>query len=333
MKRSMLITSMLALVFCVGCASGLADQIISESITMRSKIDKLESELQRLSMLLPEQNERISDCMALLDDAKLNMQTISAADERLRVVMSDPVTKVEEAIRQLQEMARGGREMGQSVATARGQANDLVYSTQRIQNTGQQIKAQSDIVKNVAGLLGFRMGGDEPPQPMVQAAPPDSSSGASSSGSLWPWLAGGATGAIVGGAAFGFRQVRNRTRPKPTPGAAADPNVGWSGQPAGPLPGPSAPQPWPSPPAGPPPNPGWSPSQGYAPAPQVGFGVQASLPGFQAGVWNGAQPVPARPGPWPHPPVAASYGVNGQGGAVASGSPFQQRAGMAVPGA
>lgn len=338
MNRALLLSSLAVLALCVGCASALADQVIQESIDMRSRIQKLEAELQQLSMLLPEQNERVQHAYAMLDDAKLNMQTISGADERLRVVMSDPLAKVEQAIRELEDMARSGRQMSMHVATARGQTNDLIYSTQRIQNTGQQIKDQSDIVKNVVGLLGIPTGGggSSAPQPVVQAAPPDSSGNSTGSGgSLWPWLLGGAGGALVAGGAFGYRQVRNRTRPKPTPVPTPDPAAIWNPPTPALTPGAAAPQPWTPPPSSPPPNPGWSPAGGYPagyPAQQqTGFGVQANLPGFSAGIWNGA-PAPARPGPWPHNPVAASYGVNGQGGAVAPTSPFQQRP-VAVPGA
>lgn len=340
MNRALLLSSLAILTLCVGCASGLADQVIQESIDMRSRIQKLEAELQQLSMLLPEQNEGIQHAYAMLNDAKLNMQTIGGADDRLRVVMSDPLAKVEEAIRELEEMARGGRQMSMHVATARGQTNDLIYSTQRIQNTGQQIKDQSDIVKNVVGLLGIPTGGgSSSPQPTVQAAPPDSSeSTAGSGGSLWPWLLGGAGGALVAGGAFGYRQVRTRTRPQPTPagGMAADPATNWTPPPTASVPSAAAPQPWTPPPPSPPPNTGWAPPAGYAagypPQQQAGFGVQATLPGFSAGVWNGPAPTPARPGPWPHNPVAANYGVNGQGGAVAPASPFRQRP-VAIPGA
>lgn len=333
------------LLACTGCAAGLADQIVKDSIDLRSRIQKLEQELQQLHMLLPEQGNQIATVYSMLEEARVSLGTIASADERLQVLTSDPLARVEQAIRELQDMARGNRDMTMRVTTARGQAADAISTTHRIQNTGMQIKAQSDIVQNMVSLLGFRtpQGPQGPPPAEVAPAPSDSSGGASSGGSLWPWLIGGAGGALLAGGAVGWRQVRNRTRPKASPSVNAT-TVYTGAPPPMPLPAP-APQPAPWPPGAPPPpppaSPGWAPGAmphgypGYAQngsgypgqvaLPPAGFGVQVGLPGFQAGFWNGS---PVQPGPWPHQPVPASYGGTAQGGAAVTAGPFAAR--MAV---
>lgn len=345
----MLAIAALALLACTGCAAGLADQIVRDSIDLRSRIQKLETELQQLHMLLPEQSARIENTYSLLEEAKLSLSTIAAADERLQVMTADPLARVEQAIRELQDMARDNRDMNMRVTTARGQAADAISTTHRIQNTGMQIKAQSDIVQNMVGLLGFRTPQAPTPPPEPTPAPSDGE-GASSNGSMWPWLLGGAGGALVAGGAFGWRQVRNRTRPKAAPSVNA--TTVYAGGPM-PVPAPAPqPGPWPTPP---PPAPGWPPPgvpqvqpgypqtgyaqngyaqngvgyQGQVALPPAGFGVQVGLPGFQGGLWTGS---PVAPGPWPHQPVPASYGTPAQGGAAFTAGPFAGRVAV-TPGA